>query len=60
MYASRIQLLEEVIKPALKRGCWVIADRFELSTLAYQGGGRGLDCAIIKPIVTLLFGSLYS
>lgn len=48
LYASRIQLLEEVIKPALKKGTWVIADRFELSSYAYQGGGRGLDEAMIN------------
>lgn len=42
-YAARVQLLEQVIKPALERGCWVLADRFELSTFAYQGGGRRLD-----------------
>lgn len=42
-YAARVQLLEHVIKPALQRGCWVLADRFELSSFAYQGGGRGLD-----------------
>jgi len=40
MYASRVQLLENIIKPALKLGSWVVADRFELSTWAYQGGGR--------------------
>lgn len=39
-YAARVQLLEQVILPALARGAWVIADRFELSTFAYQGGGR--------------------
>lgn len=43
LYAARIQLLECVIKPALKRGCWVLADRNELSTFAYQGGGRKID-----------------
>ncbi|CAM2898614.1 dTMP kinase [Legionella worsleiensis] len=48
LYAARIQLIEQVIKPALKKGIWVIADRFELSTLAYQGGGRGLDLEMIK------------
>lgn len=48
LYAARMQLLEEVIKPALERGEWVIADRFELSTLAYQGGGRGLDQSMIN------------
>ncbi len=47
LYTARIQLVEEVIKPALKRGCWVVADRFELSSYAYQGGGRGLDKEMI-------------
>lgn len=49
-YAARIQLLEQVIKPALHQGTWVIADRFELSTLAYQGWGRGLDENLIKQL----------
>ena len=48
LYASRVQLLEQVIRPALNRGCWVLADRFELSTWAYQGGGRQLDHAMIS------------
>jgi dTMP kinase len=48
LYAARMQLLEEVIKPALGRGEWVIADRFELSTMAYQGGGRGIDLSMIN------------
>lgn len=50
MYAARIQLVEQVIKPALQQGTWVIADRFELSTLAYQGGGRGIDEKIINQL----------
>lgn len=47
-YAARIQLIERVIRPALARGAWVLADRFELSTWAYQGGGRGLDHQMIE------------
>ena len=40
--ASRRQLIAEVIAPALASGQVVIADRFHDSTLAYQGGGRGI------------------
>ncbi len=50
LYASRIQLIEQVIRPALTRGCWVIGDRFELSTWAYQGGGRQLDPDMISQL----------
>lgn len=42
-YAARVQLLERVIKPALAQGTWVLADRCEWSSFAYQGGGRGLN-----------------
>jgi dTMP kinase len=40
--ASRAQLIDDVIRPALKRGEVVIADRVSLSTFAYQAAGRGL------------------
>lgn len=43
MTASRAQLTQEVILPSLGRGTTVVADRYSDSTLAYQGGGRGLD-----------------
>src|SRR5580693_10079269 len=42
MFASRAQLIAEVIEPALKAGKWVVSDRFTDSTEAYQGGGRQL------------------
>jgi dTMP kinase len=45
--ASRAQLLEEVIRPALKQGMVVICDRYADSTTAYQGYGRGLDMAVV-------------
>ncbi len=47
-YAARVQLIERIIRPALARGAWVLADRFELSTLAYQGGGRKLPLTMIE------------
>ncbi len=47
-YAARTQLVEQVIRPALAKGQWVVADRFELSTFAYQGGGRHLDLGMIR------------
>jgi len=43
MTASRAQLTNQKILPALNAGKCVIADRFSDSTLAYQGGGRGLE-----------------
>lgn len=42
LYAARVQLVENVIKPALARGSWVVGDRHDLSSQAYQGGGEGL------------------
>ncbi|CAM2787836.1 dTMP kinase [Vibrio rarus] len=40
MYGARVQLVETVIKPALHKGQWVVGDRHDLSSQAYQGGGR--------------------
>jgi dTMP kinase len=50
MYASRIQLIENVIKPALNESKWVLGDRHDMSSLAYQGGGRQIDQNLIMPI----------
>ncbi|KTC74385.1 thymidylate kinase [Legionella birminghamensis] len=50
MYAARVQLLEELILPALNKGSWVIADRFELSSFAYQGGGRGVNAVFLNQL----------
>ena len=46
--ASRSQLIEQVIEPAIKDGTVVICDRYTDSTLAYQGYGRGLDIETVK------------
>ena len=48
--ASRAQLAEMVIKPALKASKVVISDRFSDSTVVYQGYGRGLDLEVIRAI----------
>jgi dTMP kinase len=57
--ASRRQLIAEVIAPALTAGQIVIADRYHDSTLAYQGGGRGLTTtwpsSFPRPDMTFLF-----
>lgn len=56
--ASRRQLIAEVIEPALSRGQVVVADRYHDSTLAYQGGGRGVATwwpdSFPRPDVTFL------
>jgi dTMP kinase len=50
MFASRAQHVRETILPALKRGAWVLCDRFTDSSYAYQGGGRGLDLVLIAAL----------
>ncbi len=48
--AARTQHINEIIMPALKKGTWVISDRYSDSTLAYQGYGRGFSNSIINDI----------
>ncbi|MDF7681099.1 dTMP kinase [Enterobacteriaceae bacterium ESL0689] len=55
-YAARVQLVEKVIKPALARGQWVIGDRHDLSTQAYQGGGRGIDQTMLTTVRDAVLG----
>ncbi|HEY4435249.1 dTMP kinase [Lelliottia wanjuensis] len=55
-YAARVQLVETVIKPALAEGRWVIGDRHDLSTQAYQGGGRGIDQTMLATLRDAVLG----
>lgn len=66
MFAARREHVEQVIRPSLQNGTWVISDRFSDASFAYQGGGRGVPLAKLEqleqwvhadlqPELTLLF-----
>ncbi|MEW6313288.1 MAG: dTMP kinase [Pseudomonadota bacterium] len=66
MFAARCEHVQQVIRPALQQGAWVVCDRFSDASFAYQGGGRGLPAerlellerwvhADLQPHLTLLF-----
>jgi len=48
--AARAQLARDVVGPALAAGSWVVSDRSVYSSLAYQGGGRGLGVAKVRAV----------
>ncbi|MEQ9879633.1 dTMP kinase [Pectobacterium aroidearum] len=56
LYAARVQLVDNVIKPALANGQWVIGDRHDLSSQAYQGGGRGIDQQLLRSLRDTVLG----
>ena len=56
MYAARVQLVEHKIKPALSAGKVVVGDRHNWSSLAYQGGGRGINGQLIEEIKQVSLG----
>jgi dTMP kinase len=58
MNASRAQLVEKVIRPALERGEVVVCDRFADSTMAYQGAGRGLDPHELASVISFATAGL--
>jgi dTMP kinase len=58
MAADRAQHVDEVVRPALDAGRWVVTERFSGSTLAYQGYGRGLDLDELRRLVLWATGGI--
>lgn len=56
LYAARVQLVDTVIQPALAAGKWVVGDRHDLSSQAYQGGGREIDRHLMQSLRDLVLG----
>jgi dTMP kinase len=59
MFAARAIHLENLIRPALSSGAWVICDRFTDATRAYQGAGRGVDAQLIERLAQAVHGNLW-
>jgi dTMP kinase len=55
-FAARRDHLRTTVWPALKRGAWVVSDRFADSTRAYQGYGHGLDLAMLERLYEVAVG----
>jgi len=58
MFAARALHVQNVIRPTLARGEWVVCDRFTDATRAYQGSGRGVDAALIEALALAVHGDL--
>jgi dTMP kinase len=58
MFAARAVHLDNLVRPALQRGAWVLCDRFTDATRAYQGGGRGHDATLIETLAGAVHGDL--
>ena len=58
MYAARSQLMHNVINPALEKGKWILADRHDLSSQAYQGGGRGISSNTLASLSSMVLKGL--
>lgn len=56
--ASRAQHVEEVIRPALQKGVWVLCDRFTASSVAFQGGGREIRESDVESLNDFATGGL--
>ena len=58
LFAARSQHLDQLIRPALARGDWVLCDRFTYATWAYQGSGRGMPEEMIASLEQAVHGDL--
>ena len=58
MFSARGIHVENLIRPALARGEWVVCDRFTDATRAYQGSGRGVDHSLIDTLAAAVQGGL--
>lgn len=58
MFAARGIHLDNLVRPALARGEWVVCDRFTDATRAYQGGGRGVDQGWIESLAAPVHAGL--
>jgi dTMP kinase len=58
MFGARQVHVDNLIRPALSRGEWVLCDRFTDATHAYQGGGRGVDRTLIARVAQAVHGDL--
>lgn len=56
MFAARAQHVQQLVRPALARGAWVISDRFTDSSYAYQGAARGMDTGFIAELERQVVG----
>jgi dTMP kinase len=59
MFAARSVHLDNLIRPVLASGTWVICDRFSDATRAYQGAGRGVDAELIERLANAVHGNLW-
>jgi dTMP kinase len=59
MFAARAVHVENLIRPALSSGAWVICDRFTDATRAYQGAGSGVDSELIERLANTVHGNLW-
>lgn len=58
MFGARQIHIDNLIRPSLTRGEWVLCDRFTDATHAYQGGGRGVDRSLIERLAHAVHGDL--